>query len=186
MELFSQFGYKGASVRKIAAKVGIRESAIYNHFANKEEIFHTVAASIFTTPFSDAKEIAMMNERAKEGKKYLSSFIVHYKLVTFDKKKEHLFRIMMIELLQNRRLREEFLKEYHEKNNKLLSQAFFIMMQEGLIRSGDPMLMANEFLAPLFYLRLQVTLLRIDEHSTASLSTQFEKHVDFFWESIAL
>ncbi|MCJ7766649.1 MAG: TetR/AcrR family transcriptional regulator, partial [Thiovulaceae bacterium] len=64
--------------------------------------------------------------------------------------------------------------------------AFFVMMQDGLIRSGDPMLMANEFLSPLFYLRLHVTLLRIDNEPTSSLSTQFEKHLDFFWESVSL
>lgn len=186
MELFSEFGYKGASVRKIASKVGIRESALYNHFKNKEEIFHSVASTIFMTPFSDAKESAPLHERAKSGKKFLANFIVQYKLVTFDKKKEKLFRILMIELLQNQTLRKSFTEEFHEKNAKLLSEAFFVMMQEGLIRSSDPILMANEFLAPLFYLRLQVTLLRIDEQPTTSLSTQFEKHVDFFWEGISL
>ena len=36
--LFSELGYKGTSVRKIAKNVGIRESAIYNHYKNKEEI----------------------------------------------------------------------------------------------------------------------------------------------------
>ena len=36
--LFSELGYKGTSVRKIASNVGIRESAIYNHYKNKEEI----------------------------------------------------------------------------------------------------------------------------------------------------
>lgn len=186
MELFSEFGYKGASVRKIAAKVGIRESALYNHFVNKEEIFYTVASTIFTTPFSQNRDENTVAQSAKSGKKFLSNFIVQYKLVTFDKKKERLFRILMIELLQNKKLRSNFIKEYHEKNSKLLAGAFFIMMQEGLIRSSDPMLMANEFLAPLFYLRLQVTLLRIDDQSTSSLSTQFEKHVDFFWENISL
>ncbi|MDF1876066.1 TetR/AcrR family transcriptional regulator, partial [Sulfurimonas sp. SAG-AH-194-I05] len=49
--LFSELGYKGSSVRKIASKVGIRESALYNHFKNKEEIFLTVAKDIFTSPF---------------------------------------------------------------------------------------------------------------------------------------
>ena len=90
----------------------------------------------------------------------------------------------MIELLQNEQLRKNFMQEYHEKNIKLLSGAFFSMMQEDLIRSSDPMLMANEFLAPLFYLRLQVTLYRIDNLATTTLSTQFEKHVDFFWDSV--
>ena len=183
-ELFSELGYKGASVRKIAGKVGIRESALYNHFANKEEIFYSVASSIFSTPFS-ADEKTTVAERAKGGKRFLSNFIVQYKLVTFDKNKERLFRILMIELLQNKQLRENFMAEYHERNVKLLSEAFFVMMQEGLIGFSDPMLMAQEFLAPLFYLRLQVTLLRIDGHPTTALSTQFEKHVDFFWERIA-
>ena len=49
--LFSELGYKGASVRKIAAAVGIRESAIYNHYKNKEEIFLEVAKGIFSSPF---------------------------------------------------------------------------------------------------------------------------------------
>jgi hypothetical protein len=48
------------------------------------------------------------------------------------------------------------------------------------------MVMANEFLAPFFYLRLQISLLKADGASTTPLSTQFEKHVDFFWESIAI
>lgn len=186
MELFSEYGYKAASVRKIAAKVGIRESALYNHFTNKEEIFKAVAATLFSTPTSPSQSERSIAERAKDGKKFLFSFIVGYKLMTFDAKNERLFRILMIELLQNKTIRDSFKSEFHHNNIKMLSEAFFVMMQEGLIRSGDPMLMANEFLSPLFYIRLQVTLLRIDSEPTTALSTQFEKHLDFFWESVAL
>jgi AcrR family transcriptional regulator len=182
MELFATHGYKGASVRKIAEKVGIRESALYNHFTNKEAIFLTVCADIFVTPFSAKNSL----EDAKSGKKFLSNYVVQYKLISFDATKEKLFRIMMIELLQNKMLRESFMSEFHQKNITLLSEALFIMMQSGLIRSSDPMLMANEFLAPLFYYRLQITLLRVDSMPTTALSTLFEKHVDFFWENIAL
>ena len=112
--------------------------------------------------------------------------MTEFKLMSFDKTYEKLFRIMMIELMQNPALRTSFIEEFHTKNNKILSGAFFIMMQEGLIRSADPMQLANEFLAPLFYLRLQVSLLKADGRATTSLSTQFEKHVDFFWESVSV
>ncbi len=182
MELFALHGYKGTSVRKIASKVGIRESALYNHFKNKEAIFLTVCSDIFTTPFAQKN----IQDDAKKGKKFLAGFVVQYKLVSFDTKKEKLFRIMMIELLQDPVLRKNFLDESHHRNIALLSEAFFVMMQSGLIRSSDPMFMANEFLAPLFYYRLQVTLFRIDSEPTTALSTLFEKHVDFFWESIAI
>jgi len=182
--LFSQYGYKGASVRKIAAEVGIRESAIYNHYKNKEEIFLEVAKNIFTSPFSFTKE--EIEELALRGKPFLQKFTTQYKMLTFDKNNENMFRLLMIELMQNQGLREKFMQEFHDNNIKILSEGFFIMMQHSLIRSSDPMMISYEFLSTLFYLRLQVTLLRFDAHSTNNLATQFEKHVDFFWESIKI
>jgi len=180
--LFSELGYKGASVRKIAAQVGIRESALYNHFKNKEEIFLAVAANIFSTPFGTQDD--ELKELASKGKPFLNKFVMQYKLLTFDKSNENMFRLLLIELLQNKELREKFMEEFHNKNIKLLSEGFFMMMQNGLIRSADPMTVSYEFLSTLFYIRLQVTLLRFDSLSTNALATQFEKHVDFFWESI--
>ncbi|OIP53161.1 MAG: TetR family transcriptional regulator [Helicobacteraceae bacterium CG2_30_36_10] len=180
--LFSELGYKGTSVRKIAAEVGIRESAIYNHYKNKEEIFIEVSKEIFSSPFS--AEDTDVREMAMRGKAYLSKFTTQYKLLTFDKSNENMFRLLMIELLQNAELREQFMSNFHDKNIKVLSEGFFIMMQNNLIRSQDPMVISYEFLSTLFYIRLQVTLLRFDSKSTNHLSTMFEKHVEFFWESI--
>ena len=180
--LFSELGYKGASVRKIAYEVGIRESAIYNHYKNKEEIFLEVAKGIFSSPFSiDTNEL---KDLALRGKPFLQKFAMQYKMLTFDKTNENMFRLLMIELMQNQDLRKQFMSEFHDRNIKILSEAFFIMMQNDLIKSSDPMMISYEFLSTLFYLRLQVTLMRFDSLSTNSLSTQFEKHVEFFWESI--
>ena len=182
--LFSELGYKGTSVRKIASGVGIRESALYNHFKNKEEIFLEVAKGIFTSPFSNENED--IKESALKGKAFLQKFTMQYKLLTFDKNNENMFRLLMIELFVNKELREQFMNEFHNENIKMLSEAFFIMMQNNLIRSSDPMMVSYEFLSTLFYIRLQVTLMRFDNTSTNALSTQFEKHVEFFWESIRI
>lgn len=182
--LFSEHGYKGTSVRSIASEVGIKQSALYNHFENKEEIFLEVSREIFNTPFSfDTSEL---KDNALNGKAFISKFAQQYKLLTFDKNSEKMFRLLMIEILQNKELREQFMDEFHDKNIKILSEGFFSMMQNSLVRSGDPMIMAYEFISTLFYIRLQVTLLRFDSKSTDMLSTQFEKHVDYFWESIKI
>ena len=182
--LFSELGYKGTSVRRIAKNVGIRESAIYNHYKSKEEIFLEVAKNIFNSPFS--KKDLNIQESALKGKTFLQTFTMQYKLLTFDKSNENMFRLLMIELFQNRELREQFMSEFHDKNIKILSEAFFIMMQNSLIRSQDPMMMSYEFLSTLFYMRLQITLMKFDNDSTTAISTQFEKHVEFFWESIKI
>jgi len=182
--LFSELGYKNTSVRKIAQEVGIRESAIYNHYKNKEDIFLEIAKNIFSTPFLVSQE--EIEELSQRGKPFLNKFVMQYKMLSFDKKSESLFRILLIELFQNRTLREKFMSEFNDENIKMLSGGFFSMMQNGLIRSADPMMMSYEFLSTLFYIRLQTTLLRFDKLSTSALATQFEKHVDFFWESIKI
>jgi AcrR family transcriptional regulator len=42
LELFSKHGFSGVSVRDIAKKVGVRESALYKHFKNKQDIFDSI------------------------------------------------------------------------------------------------------------------------------------------------
>jgi len=182
--LFCERGFKGTTVRKIASAVGIRESALYNHYKNKEEIFLEVAKGIFSSPFSLSSD--EIKELSLRGKPFLQKFVMQYKMLTFDKKNENMFRLLMIELMQNQSLREEFMSNFHNKNIKILSEGFFIMMQNTLIKSNDPMIIAYEFLSTLFYIRLQITLMRFDSLSTNTLSTQFEKHLDFFWESIKM
>lgn len=182
--LFSNNGYKATSVRKIAAEVGIRESALYNHFKNKEAIFLEIVQSLFSSPFSLSSDD--IKELSTRGKPFLQKFAMQYKMLTFDKNSESMFKLLMIELLQNSELREQFMTQFHQQNIKTLSEGFFIMMQNNLIRSNDPMMVAYEFLSTLFYIRFQITLLRFDKKSADQFSTQFEKHVDFFWESIKI
>ena len=185
-ELISTYGYKGASVRKIARAVGIRESAIYNHFKNKDEILKEIMKNLFSSPIDDFFDRKPVLESAKKGRRFLNEYVASFKLVSFDIKNEKFFKIIILELMQNSEVRELFLKHFYQKNIKKLSQAFFVMMQEGMITYSDPMLMAQEFFAPLFYYRLQITLLRMDNKPTNILSTIFEKHVSFFWENIAI
>jgi AcrR family transcriptional regulator len=186
MELVATEGYQGASMRKIARQVGIRESAIYNHFRNKEAIFEEILKELFSSAFDDFFDRRPMEEAALRGKRFLKEFAMAYKLVAFDPKHEKLFRIILIEMMRNQKVRELFLNHFYDQNIKRLSSAFFVMMQNDLVRSEDPRIMAYEFLAPLFWMRLQISLLRLDGKSTTPLSTIFERHVDFFWQGISL
>jgi hypothetical protein len=58
------------------------------------------------------------------------------------------------------------------------------MMQDDMIKSSDPLLLANEFFSTLFFYQMQVSLLKLDKKSTSSIVSMFEKHVDYFWDNI--
>lgn len=42
LDLFSKKGFEAVSVRDISGKIGIKESSLYYHFKNKQEIFEVI------------------------------------------------------------------------------------------------------------------------------------------------
>ena len=186
LKLFSNKGYKATTVRDISGSIGIKQSALYNHFKNKDEILETLisnlTSSAIVTLFDD-KETQGLH---KQGKSLLMSIATTFKLIGFDKENEALFKLLMQEIYRNEAIRGIYNDYFYQENVKKLSGLFFGMMQEEMIKSSDPLLLANEFFAPLFFYQMQVSLLKVDKKSTSSVVSMFEKHVDFFWENIKL
>jgi len=186
LKLFSAKGYKATTVRDIAGAMGVKQSALYNHFKNKEAILETLisdlTSSAIVTLF-DNKESQTLH---RQGKSLLMSIASTFKLLSFDGQNEALFKLMMQEIYRNERIREIYHEHFYQENVKKLSGAFFAMMQEEMIYSSDPLLLANEFFAPLFFYQMQVSLLKLDKKSTSSVVSMFEKHVDYFWEKIRI
>lgn len=184
LTLFSSKGYRAATMRDIAAAVGVRQGAIYNHFKNKEAILETLLNDLMDSAlvnlFGDLETPGIH----RKGKSILARIATTFKLISFDPQNEALFRLMMQELFRNPKIRELYHEHFYQQNVKKLSTLFFQMMQEEMIKSSDPLMLANEFFSPLFFYQMQVVLLKIDGKSTSAAVTLFEKHVDIFWDSI--
>ena len=189
LKLFSTKGYKATTVRDIAGSIGIKQSALYNHFKNKDEILETLicdlTSSAIVTLF-DNKETTDKgsSELHKQGKSLLMSIATTFKLLSFDGQNEALFKLLMQEIFRNERIREIYNEHFYQENAKKLSGLFFAMMQDDMIKSSDPLLLANEFFSPLFFYQMQVSLLKLDKRSTSSIVSLFEKHVELFWDNL--
>jgi len=184
--LFGANGYDGTSVRDIARAVGLQQGALYNHFKNKDHILETLIDDLMSSAIVGIFADSDPSTLAKKGKGLLQSISTTFKLISFDKKNEALLRLMMQEIYRNEKVRDLYLEHFYQQNIKKLSSAFFAMMQDDIIISGDPLFLANEFLAPLFFYQSQVAMLKIDKKSTSSAVTLFEKHTDMFWDSIRI
>ncbi|MEA3419496.1 MAG: TetR/AcrR family transcriptional regulator [Campylobacterota bacterium] len=186
LKLFAEKGYKPTTVRDIAGAVGIKQSALYNHFKNKDEILTTLVNDLTSSAIVTLFENKDTQELHKQGKSLLQSIATTFKLISFDRQNEALFRLLMQEIYKNPAIRDTYNEYFYQENVKKLSTLFFMMMQDEMIKSGDPLLLANEFFSPLFFYQMQVSLLKLDNKSTSSVVTLFEKHVDFFWDTIKI
>jgi AcrR family transcriptional regulator len=57
-EIFAEVGYEGATVRRIAEKVGVSSTAIYLHFPDKRAMLLEIAIKTMGPILTDAKAIA--------------------------------------------------------------------------------------------------------------------------------
>jgi AcrR family transcriptional regulator len=186
LKLFSVKGYKATTVRDIAGSIGIKQSALYNHFKNKDEILETLIRELTSSAIVTLFDDKDTQELHKQGKSLLMSIATTFKLLSFDGQNEALFKLLMQEIFRNERIREIYNEHFYQENVKKLSGLFFAMMQDDMIKSSDPLLLANEFFSPLFFYQMQVSLLKLDKKSTSSIVSLFEKHVELFWDNIKI
>ena len=72
-------GYKGLSMRKIAQKAGISATAIYRHFADKEELFHHVVKKgigTYTQYLTPALKESTAEQRFMKTLEYALAFVL--------------------------------------------------------------------------------------------------------------
>lgn len=186
LKLFSSKGYKATTVRDIAGAIGIKQSALYNHFKNKDEILETLISNLTSSAIVTIFDDKESQELHKQGKSLLMSIATTFKLIGFDSQNEALLKLLMQEIYRNERIREIYNEYFYQENVKKLSGLFFAMMQDEMIKSSDPLLLANEFFSPLFFYQMQVSLLKLDKKSTSSVVSLFEKHVDHFWDNVKI
>ncbi|RRS30326.1 MAG: TetR family transcriptional regulator [Epsilonproteobacteria bacterium (ex Lamellibrachia satsuma)] len=186
LKLFSSKGFKATTVRDIAGAMGVKQSALYNHFKNKDEILETLISNLTSSAIVTLFDDKEAQNAHKQGKSLLMNIATTFKLLSFDTQNEALFKLLMQEMFRNERIREIYNEYFYQENVKKLSTFFFMMMQEEQIKSSDPLLLANEFFSPLFFYQMQVSLLKLDKKSTSSVVSLFEKHVELFWDNIKI
>ncbi len=106
IDLFSQYGYDGVSVRKIASEVGIKESSIYNHYKSKESILDSILEYYIGVMTKEEIPKAQASENLDVGFDYFYNFGLEFYI---DKLKEaemmKITRIILVEAYHNEKIR---------------------------------------------------------------------------------
>ena len=111
IDLFSQYGYNGVSIRQIAGEVGIKESSIYNHYKSKESILDAILDYYIDRMLANDIPLSQASENLDVGFDYfyragLEAFASQLK----DEKMSKITRLILIESYHNDKIKD-FMKE---------------------------------------------------------------------------
>ena len=183
LDLFSKYGFAGSSVRHIAKVVGVRESAIYNHFASKEKILSEVLDQY--NPEEAGIQLLtddLLNE-LDNPKKFLFKFsekLLNHWNRDYERK---ILRLMVFEEFRDKSAPEYSLRKLMSALQELWIIIFNEMKKLGIIKNVDSKILANEFIAVLFFIRIEY-LSGGDTRNLADAKKMLKSHIDFFWNAV--
>ncbi|MEG0691693.1 MAG: TetR/AcrR family transcriptional regulator [Oscillospiraceae bacterium] len=161
LNLFSQNGYDGVSMRDIACSVGIKATSVYNHFNSKADIFSGIIKEMSDRYESAIIQIQVPNGTIHDISKIYSKLpserlqdiakglFLYFLKDDFASK----FRKMLVtEQYRNEAARVTFLSFFINGALQFQSELFFSMINSGTFQDCDSKIMALHFYSPIFLL----------------------------------
>lgn len=146
LQLFSQRGYDGVSIRDIAGAVGIKESSIYNHYASKKSILDDVCTQ-FVRTLSTARppleEVEIMLEAMTPTEVFLRMISAYGHQI--NPQITQMAKTFFGEQFRSEELHELFERVCVEENVAYYVSILNLMERRGRIRPCNKLLLANLF-----------------------------------------
>lgn len=162
LNLFSNMGYQGTSVKNIADAVGIKDSSLYKHFKSKKEIFDTIVEEMslrmeqmsrnFGLPNEAELEAAAITYGEMDTEAVLELSIDIFLYYLKDDFAARFRRMLTIEQYRSREIYEVYCKIFMEASITYQTALFREMIRQGTFPEADPEVMAVNFYAPIFFL----------------------------------
>lgn len=189
LALFAQKGFDGVSVREIAKEVGVRESALYKHYKNKEDILDKIIEEMISS-IRNGYELRhvpeTLTEGVAEGYRNISeeqlcemSWSI-FKMFTEEPKLSNFRRLLMREQFHNKTFAKYYDKFFIEGVIESQAKTFLQLVDSGLFRKADERIIALHFYGPIMLLFQQYDC---EPEKKDEIKEMLFKHVRAFGEN---
>lgn len=185
LELFATHGFSGSSMRDIAKAVGVRESALYHHFPNKN--------AILTSLLEESGPGAVGAMMSDDVLRFIESVGVKHFLDTMaeaitalwsSERERNVLRVLMAEMP---RLKEAGLFDLRTQMMKVRARIGSVLQtlsDRGLIRPIDPTVTTLKMMGPLMLLRMLHLSDVTEPPHVDDMRRELKLHVESFWNDV--
>lgn len=194
LDLFSVKGYDAVSVRDIARAVGIKESSLYNHFRNKQDIFDSIISEysgrgsefFYNMQLTGEDKQFAVDERTVNMYRQMSNqqfAAVAGPIFEFyftDEINVKLRKMLTIEQYRSPEIRKLYRDVSFDQAIDFQSTLFAALIEAGCFVKTDPYLLAMAFFAPIFLIFYKYDN---NQQSLGEAKELFNRHIAHFNET---
>lgn len=144
LALFNEKGYEKTTIQDIVNALGMSKGAIYHHFKSKDEIIEALSERCY---HGDAQMELLRNASDKTGIEKLRAII--YRQIQNEEKKQ--IDTISINLWKNPKIFMSGMAENLSVNSQIVERILKEGMEDGSIRSQDPLCAAQVLMLLLNY-----------------------------------
>jgi AcrR family transcriptional regulator len=155
LELFAKRGFAGTSIRRLARRVGVRESSLYNHFSGKGAILTALVDEY--GPASSAHRLdtpryqALRDDPQAFCRQYADDLLEQW----HDERERRFQELVTAERNRVPELRARFAEQLFSREEALVARFFEEFARAGLITTPDVEEAARLLMAGLTFVRLK-------------------------------
>lgn len=149
LNMFAENGYKGTNLRDLASRLGLSKSAIYKHYASKEDIWKALLdrmETYYAERFGSAEHLPDMPKSCDE------LYTVTMGMINFTVNDSRIIltrKLLLTEQFHDERVRKLATKHFLGGTEKIFTVIFEKMIDNGLLKDEDPEMLAFVYTAPI-------------------------------------
>lgn len=161
IRLFSQNGFRGTTTREIARAAGVTEALVFQHFANKDELYAAILDSKANEVVADEFIEELRQHAARRDDEALFRALAA-KTLEYYRKNTDFLRLMLYSALEAHEMAQEFRAKRTQQMNKFLCDYVSQRQREGAFGRRNPQAVVHAYLSQLNYHALLTMLFGAD------------------------
>ena len=149
LEMFSQNGYAGTNIRELAASLGMGKSSLYRHFESKEAIWNALLdrmIAYYGERFGSAEHLPPAPDSLED---FVLMTMRMVNLTIRDEQIVKTRKVLTLEQYRDERARDLATKHFLTGLTEMFTRIFSVMMEKGLLKKNDPVMLAFSYTAPI-------------------------------------
>ncbi|WP_165251681.1 TetR/AcrR family transcriptional regulator [Adlercreutzia sp. ZJ304] len=146
--MFAQRGYEGTNMRELAQALGLGKSALYKHYASKEDIWISMLEALeahYSQSFGSEDNLPPIPSSCDELVEMsiqMVGFTIHDEKIVLTR------RLLLAEQHRDERAKALASEHFLKRLERIFTHVFAGMMDKGLLKRCDPQLLALAYTAP--------------------------------------